>query len=92
MNSASNGNAKMEHCADMKACEGKCDKTACPYEASAKPEACCKEGNTADAGCCKDAKGCEGMTKEECIKMTGKDCSAEGAKKECCAKDKAAVK
>ncbi len=83
MNSASNANAKMEHCADMKACEGKCDKTACPYEASAKPAAECCEG---------DAKSCEGMTKEECIKMTGKDCSAEGAKKECCAKDKAAVK
>jgi K(+)-stimulated pyrophosphate-energized sodium pump len=94
MSSASNGHgAKMEHCADMKACEGKCDKTACPYEASAKPAAdCCKDGHAdAAATCCKDAKGCEGMTKEECIKMTGKDCSAEGAKKDCCAKDKAAA-
>lgn len=90
MQSASNSNAKMEHCTDMKACEGKCDKTACPYEASAKPAAdCCKEGHADAAGCCKDAKGCEGMTKEECIKMTGKDCSAESAKKDCCADKKA---
>jgi hypothetical protein len=89
MNSASNGNAKMEHCAKGGDCKdmSKCSSTACPYEANAKAS-CCAEG-AAKMDCCADKAKCEGMTKEECIKMTGKDCSADGAKKDCCASHKA---
>ncbi len=72
----------------MKACAGACDKTACPYDANGKcigDTAACHAAK-ADA-CCADKAGCEGMSKEECIKMTGKDCSADGANKgDCCAK------
>lgn len=89
MNSASNCKAPMEHCAKGGECKdmSKCSSTACPYEANAKA-ACCAEG-AAKMDCCADKAKCEGMTKEECIKMTGKDCSADGAKKDCCASHKA---